>query len=256
MTAAGADEATPFELDAMARAVRYQQWVIDTVSPYIGTRILEVGSGIGTMAKWLAERAPTIATDIDAGLLGRLKQTSVAWPHVPEAVIDFDIIGFASPPDVMAGVDTVISFNVLEHIEDDEGAVRGMWRVLTECGPTDRTRRLVLFVPAHQWAHGSIDVTFGHFRRYARHDLGMLLQRTGPAGTRVRARYFNTFGLPGWYLMGKILKKRTFGMGSVATMERLIPIFRRLDPFLHGRRELGLGQSVLAVAEIPPAPTA
>lgn len=256
MTTTGADDATPFELDAMAQAVRYQQWVIDTVAPYIGTRVLEVGSGIGTMTKWLAQRAPTVATDIAPDLLARLKQNSVVWPQAPEAVLDFDIIGFASAPDVMAGVDTVISFNVLEHIEDDEGAVRGMWRVLNQCGPADRPRRLVIFVPAHQWAHGSIDVTFGHFRRYARNDLGRLMQRTGPAGTKVSTRYFNAFGLPGWYLMGKILKKPSFGMGSVATMERLIPAFRRIDPFLHGRRELGLGQSVLAVAEIPPTPTA
>lgn len=243
---------TPFELDAMARAVRYQRWVIDTVAPHLGNHILEVGSGIGTMTRWLAERAPTIATDIDARLLSRLELAAPTWTTPPEAVLEFDIIGFAQAPPVMASVDTVISFNVLEHIEDDEAAVCGMWRVLNQCGPADRPRRLIIFVPAHQWAHGSIDLTFGHFRRYKRERLADLIARTAPSTARIHARYFNTFGLPGWYLMGKVFKKPTFGARSVGSMERLIPMFSRIDPLLHGRHDLPFGQSVLAVAEIPP----
>jgi len=252
LTGADAAADSPFELDAMARALRYQEWIANTVAPHLGARILEVGSGIGTMTRWLAERAPSIATDIDGRLLARLQLAAPTWPVAPEAVLDFDIVGFSQAPAVMHDVDTVISFNVLEHIGDDEGAVRGMWRVLEQCGPDTRARRVIIFVPAHQWAHGSIDVTFGHFRRYRRESLVDLITRTAPGPVHVHARYFNTFGLPGWYFMGKVLKRTTFGMGSVKTMERLIPLFRRLDPLLHSHRDLPLGQSVLAIAEIPP----
>ncbi len=251
MSQAGVAGHTPFELDAMAQALRYQEWVIDTVGPYLGERILEIGSGIGTMTKWLAARAPTVATDIDQSLLARLRGVMEAWPAEPTAVLEFNAVDFTDAPAAMDGVDTVISFNVLEHIEHDEEAVRGMWRVLTECGPGDRTRRLIIFVPAHQWTHGAIDVAFGHYRRYGRQQLHDLVGRTAPTSVRIRTRYFNTFGLPGWFAMGKILKRPTFGMGSVRSMERLIPLIKRVDPFLHGRYDLPAGQSVLVVAEIP-----
>ena len=72
-----------------------------------------------------------------------------------------------------------------------------------------------------------------------------------PDGTDIHARYFNTLGLPGWFLIGRVLRRNTFGMQSVDAMERLIPVNRRLDALLHGRRDLPLGQSLLVVAEAP-----
>ena len=239
----------PFELDAMASAHRYQEWVFDLVRPYLGERILEVGSGIGTMTSWLARFAPTVATDIDPLLLGRLAEAALEWEAQPIGPHVFDIANDPRDKEWFADVDTVISFNVLEHIPDDLAAVRGMLAVLRESGGAG-PRRLVIFVPAHQWAYGTVDQTFEHCRRYSKRSMTALIAAAQIGPSRMRLRYFNTFGLPGWVVLGRVLRKPTFGPGSVNAMERIVPIFRRLDPVLHGRHDLPLGQSLLCVVEV------
>src|SRR5947209_2599289 len=58
------------------------------------------------------------------------------------------------------GCDTAICFNVLEHVEDDVGALVNMRHILTPGG------RLLLIVPALSWIFGTVDRSLGHYRRY------------------------------------------------------------------------------------------
>ena len=243
-------DAMPFELASMARAIRYQEWLASGVEPHMGQRVLELGSGIGTMTRWLAEKRPVIATDISEPLLSRLRAAAATWPCTPEAVCRFDPSAGGELPDEIVGVDTAVSFNVLEHIRDDGAAIAGMFRAIDTRPPGTRGR-VIIFVPAHQWAYGGIDEAFDHYRRYSKRHLTRLIRMVAPDGTDIHARYFNTLGLPGWFLIGRVLRRSTFGMQSVDAMERLIPVNRRLDALLHGRRDLPLGQSLLVVAEAP-----
>jgi SAM-dependent methyltransferase len=67
------------------------------------------------------------------------------------------------------GVDWLCSFEVLEHIDDDEGAL-GTW--------VERVRpggRVVVSVPAHRRRYGAADAAVGHLRRYDPDDLRALL---------------------------------------------------------------------------------
>lgn len=242
----------PFELDVMASAHRYQEWVFDRVRPYLGERILEVGSGIGTMTSWLVRHAPTVATDIDPSLLKWLSEAAGGWTTRPIGPHVFDIANDLRDQKWLAGIDTVVSFNVLEHIPDDLAAVRGMFAVLRESSAPG-CRRLIIFVPAHQWAYGTVDETFEHCRRYTKRSMTELIMAAQPSPLRMRLRYFNTFGLPGWVVLGRVLRKPTFGEGSVRGMERMVPVFRQLDPLLHGWHDLPLGQSLLCVVELSTA---
>jgi len=240
----------PFELASMARAVGYQQWLASSVERHLGHRVLELGSGIGTMTRWLAEHRPVVATDVSEPLLARLRAASATWPRPPAAVCEFDPSAAGALPDDVIGVDTAVSFNVLEHIRDDGAAIAGMFHAVGT-RPSGTRGRVIIFVPAHQWAYGGIDEAFDHYRRYSKRHLTRLIRMVAPSGTEIRARYFNTLGLPGWFLIGRVLRRSTFGMQSVDAMERLIPVNRRLDALLHGRRDLPLGQSLLVVADAP-----
>lgn len=86
-------------------------------------------------------------------------------------------------------VDFLYSSNVLEHIEDDAGALADIRRVLKPGG------RLFLYLPAFQCLFSSMDTTVGHFRRY---DKGMLrrLFRNAGGWRLLEMRYADSLGFP------------------------------------------------------------
>jgi SAM-dependent methyltransferase len=84
--------------------------------------------------------------------------------------------------------DVVVASDVLEHIEDDLGAVSEIARVLRPGGA------LVLSVPAHPWLFGAHDAALMHFRRYTRESLR---RAVGGGGLRVEwMSYWNAALFP------------------------------------------------------------
>ena len=69
--------------------------------------------------------------------------------------------------------DVVAAFDVVEHCEDDALAVSELARVLAPGG------RMLLSVPAYQWAWSDHDVRAGHHRRYTRSRLERLVEGAG-----------------------------------------------------------------------------
>ena len=84
--------------------------------------------------------------------------------------------------------DGVTMFDVLEHIEDDAGALRMASQKLRPGG------WIVLSVPAYMWLWGQQDAVNQHFRRYTLRELRWKLQAAD--FTVERATYFNTFLFP------------------------------------------------------------
>ncbi len=67
----------------------------------------------------------------------------------------------------------------------------------------------------------------------------------------VEARYVNSVGAVAWWLMARQLRQVPTQRWSTIAYDRgVVPWLRRLE----ARREPGLGQSVLLVAEKPAAP--
>ena len=61
-------------LDALADAPNFNRWMADTIRPFVGRRVLEIGAGIGNLTRHLARRRERyIATDIDLEHLSRLR---------------------------------------------------------------------------------------------------------------------------------------------------------------------------------------
>jgi SAM-dependent methyltransferase len=79
--------------------------------------------------------------------------------------------------------DVVIGSDVLEHIEDDEGALREWWRVLRPGG------WLICLVPAYRFLWSEHDVANQHFRRYRRSELRQRVEANG--FDIVRSGYWN-----------------------------------------------------------------
>jgi SAM-dependent methyltransferase len=72
-----------------------------------------------------------------------------------------------------ASFDLVISTDVIEHIVDDEAALREMRRVLAPSG------RVFLTTPAYSWAYSRHDQFLHHVRRYDRVRLRATIEAAG-----------------------------------------------------------------------------
>jgi SAM-dependent methyltransferase len=218
-------------LEQLSGAVRYNRWMFERLRPWIGQSVLEIGSGIGNLSAFLADRERLVLTDTREEYLTRLRERFRGRPNISVARLYL-------PDDdrAVAGqrFDTIICLNVLEHVDDDISALQAIRRLLAPSG------RLVLLVPALPALYGTIDRALGHHRRYKRAGLADLLNATGFKLAHIE--YFNIAGIPGWWLAGRILRRNQIPSGSLKLYDRLVPLFR-LERFLPWR----VGQSLIAI---------
>jgi ubiquinone/menaquinone biosynthesis C-methylase UbiE len=214
------------DLETMQAARRYGDHVFGLFRPHIGRRVLEVGSGIGTMSRRL-----TGVSDEVLGIEPNLNCTV----RLEEAMRDEPKFSFrvchleeCDTRELAARrFDTVFCSNVLEHIEDDVAALATFKEVLSPGG------RVLIFVPAVPAAYGPLDAELGHHRRYSKRTLGLAFSE---AGLELEVlRYTNPIGLLGWIYNARISKATTHHLGQVRLFETLVapwalPLERLLTP--------------------------
>jgi glycosyltransferase involved in cell wall biosynthesis len=215
--------AGPEILDTLSRAPRFNRWMAETIEPYVGRRVLEIGAGIGNLSRHLARRRERYcATDIDDEALARLR---VRLAHRPNLEIRrCDVASAADFEGLDQSVDTVVCLNVIEHVEDDLAALRNVRRALTPGGCA------LVLVPEGMSVYGSYDKALGHFRRYSEEQLTQRMREAGFTVEKVIA--FNRPTRPGWWFNGRVLHRKTFSRLQLALFDRLVPLWRRIDPYL------------------------
>lgn len=221
-------------LAVMAEAPRFNTWMYDTIEPWLGRRILEVGSGIGNMSAELLKRADhLVVTDLDPWYRGQLAHRFAARPQVRVEQLELPDAG-ARDRFAADRLDTVVALNVVEHIEDDVAAVRSMGELVVPGG------RVVVLVPALPGLYGELDRQLGHYRRYTRRSLGSVFTR---AGLRMeRLFWFNRVGILGWWFNGRIRRLKQIPLSQLRSFDALVPLLR-LEQYL----KLPFGQSLIAV---------
>ena len=98
--------------------------------------------------------------------------------------------------------DLVCSFDVLEHVADDEAALRAIKGIMKKNG------FLFLALPAYQWLFGPYDIEGGHYRRYDKKSAEKMLTRNGYAIQY--STYINTVLFP-CVLVGRLAEKMKSG---------------------------------------------
>jgi glycosyltransferase involved in cell wall biosynthesis len=214
---------------------RYNTFMWDLMRPFVGRRILEVGSGTGVITRYLSTREKIVATDLDPHYLELLRRTFADNPNVEVRPLDLARLGEDGLP--AHSFDTIVCSNVLEHVEDDGKALREMRNLLTPGG------RVVLVIPALRQLHGAIDDAIGHYRRYTRTEIEEKLRAAGLGVEHVS--YFNLLGVPGWFLNAVVLRRRSVPGFQARINDYLVPLLRL-------ERKLGppLGMSLLAVGRV------
>jgi SAM-dependent methyltransferase len=226
-------------LRRMASVEQYNYWLFSEVRPFVGQRVLEVGCGIGNMTPFFLDRNLVVAIDILAAAARQVREKFAQWRnlHVYQGdILDAGLV--AQLQDY--GFDTVICFNVLEHIENDAQALQHILRLLIPGG------RLLLIVPAGPFLYGTIDEGLGHQRRYTRDGLRTLVE--GQGFHIERLYYLNLLGIPGWFLSSRILRQRILPRLALWLFNVLARVFIPLENALRQHVSIPYGQSLVCIA--------
>jgi SAM-dependent methyltransferase len=208
-------------------------------------RILDVGCGTGTFLKYLSRYGDPLGVDLDEKAIAFCQKRGVG----PVQKIDSFPLPFEDN-----SFDLVTMLDVLEHIDDDQGTLRDIYRVLRPGGV------LMVAVPAYRFLWGPQDEISHHKRRYIAPEIRRLLKQ---AGFRVlRLSYFNTLLFPIISLV-RLLRPylpRTFQVQSDCNITRLGPINRilagifALEAPIVKHVSLPFGVSILGLASKLPEP--
>ncbi len=106
-----------------------------------------------------------------------------------------------------------VSLDVIEHLQDDLGALRELRRVVAPGG------RLLVTVPAYQWLWSRHDEINHHHRRYNRHTLLKAAEEAG--WTCERTTHFNALLLPAAMAM-RALEPLNRG-GTTSSLDLWVP---------------------------------
>ena len=227
----------------LPKARRYFEWVVSEIEQYLGAHILDVGSGYGIHLEYILPFYSNVTSiELSMECVNALRQKFRAYRNYEACQGDFEKASNLSWM-ISRGFDTILCLNVLEHLQDDIGALKRMHQILLQ-----QRGVALLMVPAHTWLYGSMDKQAGHLRRYTVSALKQMLQLTG--FEIIRLYHFNFLGVWPWFLNNRILKNDLNGSGvgwQIRVFDKyLVPIIKRL--------ELGLkfpfGQSIIAIARV------
>jgi len=206
------------------------------VARHLGTpaRVLDVGSADGPSVGWLGADARRVALDID-----------------PRGLVPGDVCASAMQlPFTDATFDVVAAFDVVEHCEPESAVLAELGRVLAPEG------RLLVSVPAYQWAWSDFDEQNHHHRRYTRRRLVAAVEQQGLEVVRATYIFAGTFP----FFVADRLRSRVRPGAPAAhddvpplpevspAVERILMAATGFDRWALPRRDLPFGSSVVVVA--------
>ena len=222
----------------MARLEPYNRWLAARFEGSVGARVLEIGAGFGNMTRHLLGRELVVASDLDPVALEYLRGSFREDASIRVASYRFPLDPAERDQIRALRIDTVVCLNVLEHIEQDVATLSDLHAVLGPGG------RLILIVPALARLYGTLDENLHHFRRYEKRELE---QKVRDAGFVLEdCRFLNRPGILGWYINGKILRRRVLPRGQLAAFRLLFPLLKREE-----KNPPSIGMSLLAIARKP-----
>lgn len=223
-------------LKNLERFDSYAAWMYEKIRPYLGSRVMEIGSGIGNNVQHLMRDGDSrvILTDFREDYVKMLREKFSDNASV--GVYQYDATQQPPPELAAEQPDSIVCLNVLEHIEADGTALRNLYNLLVPRG------RLVVLVPAFQRLYCKMDEQLEHCRRYSMKELR---ERLEAAGFTVRdSFYFNPVGAVGWFAAGKVFGAKEIKPVHIRGQKMLMPVARGLD-----KMRVPFGISVVCIGE-------
>ena len=229
------DESLQVEiLEELTSAINYRRWLIAKSLNKIGSHPFELGSGSGVYAEEIISTGVGIesftASEVSSLSIERLKNRFSEQKLI--SVIDLN-----QPYSPKKLHTSFLSWNVLEHIEDD-GKALGLANQFCENGSF-----VFAVVPAFPSLMSKFDSKIGHYRRYTRKSLREKAINAGLVDVQVQ--YLNLFGWFGWFVLIKLAGGTPKSGLLLKVFDRFfVPVFSRLEDQIR----VPFGQSVMLMA--------
>ncbi|OGH58662.1 MAG: hypothetical protein A2725_03115 [Candidatus Magasanikbacteria bacterium RIFCSPHIGHO2_01_FULL_33_34] len=228
------------DLDELDNDFRNANLISKLVKLILGKSILEIGCGNGALLGELVKLGKKVK-----GIEPNLEIINIAKKINP----NLDIVqGFAEELDIIINekFNNILMIDVVEHIEDDNKLVQGLGKFLETNG------ELIIFVPAYQALYGKRDKEIGHYRRYNKKTLRLLLEQNG--FKIVRMNYWNMLGILPYLISEKIFKKPL--ETSLRNKKQKNPIKRMISKllfywfkYIENNINFGFGLSLICIAK-------
>jgi len=216
-----------FELDTFDAAKKFRNYQIYYLKSYIKDPFLEVGAGKGGLTNLYEKFTKDITLlELDNKLFQILKK-KFKKKKIKIKNQTIDKIKFK--------YQTIIYFDVLEHIKDDLKEVKVASKKLKKSG------NLIFNVPAHQLFYNEFDKAVGHFKRYNKKDFQDIEKKTDLKIEKLI--YYDSIGLL-FLILNKIFRlKKTNLKNKIYFWNILIPLSKIIDKLTFNK----FGKSLLCV---------
>ncbi|MBI5701768.1 glycosyltransferase [Candidatus Saganbacteria bacterium] len=217
------DEYGSHILTSLTHAPKFSQWMADTIKPFVGKRVLEIGAGIGNMTGYFIPKKKYVVSDLNENYLKYMRNNCKNKPYLEVKKVDLTLqqdFDWCKEQ-----FDTVICLNVLEHISDDVAALKNICTALNGDG------RAIILVPQNQSLYSSLDAVVGHVKRYSTEQLRQSMIASGFEVEQMITD-FNKIGVLSWVLNGKLMRRKHFSRVQLKILNSLTWLFRIINPLL------------------------
>jgi SAM-dependent methyltransferase len=226
-------------LDNISEADRFNKWMYSSIAPALSDNVLEIGSGTGNISDYLLkDKSKVVLSDLQSEYCEYLsrrfshRQSLVSVEQINLTDQDFE----NKHHYILNSFDAVVAMNVIEHIDNDHLAITNFRKLLKTGG------KLIILVPSYKWLYCRFDKELGHFRRYNRKSLSLLLKSNGFIVNDLF--HFNAIGILGWLFLGKLLNCKQIKRSQMSIFNNLVFIFILFDKLLF--RKVGLSLIIIA----------
>jgi SAM-dependent methyltransferase len=223
------------DLEAMLFAKNYGGWIFDSLKPYLGDTVAEVGAGSGNFSDLIIQSK--------VRQLYAFEPSNNMYPLLQKRIghhanVEIFNSNFTEKHESLIGhLDSIIYINVLEHISNDDNELLMARNALQDGG------YIFIFVPALSWLYSQYDAKIGHYRRYHKSQLKNKIEAAKL--DIIDIRYFDIAGVIPWYINFVLLKKDMSKNGVQLYDKFIVPISRNFEQIV----KPPIGKNILLIAQ-------
>ena len=216
-----------FELDHFDSASNFREYQISLIKKFIKGKFVEVGAGKGGLVPFYTKLLKDITLlEPEKKLFKTLKKKFLSKKiKIKNKTIK----------NINKKFDTIIYYDVLEHIRDDLNEIKNAKKKLKKNG------YLIFSVPAYQAFYSSFDKSVGHYRRYNKRNFIQLAKKNNLKIEKIV--YYDSMGFL-FLVLNKIFSlKQTNLKNKVYIWNLLMPVSKLIDLLTFNK----FGKSLLCV---------